>query len=163
MGGPLSHPWFSMYFTHWLKIYLTIILILMVIPWHTLRHVYGTVETMMTSSDGKKFPCYWPFVRGIHRSPVNSPYKGQWHGAFMFSLICVWINGWVNNREAGDLRRYRAHYGIIVITTSNPSGHILYIIITSLLLLCQNHVAMSFWRYIDAIITPCIHWDIFPV
>ena len=29
-------------------------------------------------------------------------------------LICVWINGWVNNREAGDLRRYRAHYDVIV-------------------------------------------------
>ena len=32
----------------------------------------------------------------------------------MFSLICVWINGWVNNREAGDLRRYRGHYDVIV-------------------------------------------------
>ena len=50
----------------------------------------------------KHFPRYWPFVRGIHRSPVNSPHKGQWRGALMFSLICVWINGWVNNREAGD-------------------------------------------------------------
>ena len=58
----------------------------------------------------KHFPRYWPFVREIHRSPVNSPHKGQWRGASMFSLICVWINGWVNNREAGDLRRYRAHY-----------------------------------------------------
>ena len=29
--------------------------------------------------------------------PVNSPHKGQWRGALMFSLICVWINGWVNN------------------------------------------------------------------
>ena len=62
----------------------------------------------------KHFPRYWPFVRGIHRSPVNSPHKGQWHGAFMFSLICVWINDWVNNREAGHLRRYRAHYDVIV-------------------------------------------------
>ena len=53
----------------------------------------------------KHFPRYWPFVRGIHRSPVNSPHKGQWRGALMFSLICLWINGWVNNREAGDLRR----------------------------------------------------------
>ena len=35
--------------------------------------------------------------------PVNSPHKGQWHGALMFSLICIWINGWVNNREAGDV------------------------------------------------------------
>ena len=51
------------------------------------------------------FPRYWPFVRGIHRSPVNSPHKGQWRGALIFSLICVWINGWVNNREAGGLRR----------------------------------------------------------
>ena len=60
------------------------------------------------------FPRYWPFVRGIHRSPVNSPHKGQWRGAFMFSLICAWINRWVNNREAGDLRRYPAHYEVIV-------------------------------------------------
>ena len=62
----------------------------------------------------KHFPRYWPFVRGIHRSPVNSPHKGLWRGALMFSLICVWISGWVNNREAGDLRRYRAHYDVIV-------------------------------------------------
>ena len=46
----------------------------------------------------KHFPHYWPFVRGIHRSR----HKGQWCGSLMFSLICVWINGCVNNREAGD-------------------------------------------------------------
>ena len=62
----------------------------------------------------KHFPRYWPFVRGIHRSPVNSPHRGQWRGALMFSLMCVWINGWVNNREAGDVRRYRAHYDVSV-------------------------------------------------
>ena len=62
----------------------------------------------------KHFPRYWPFVRGIHRSPVNSPHKGQWRGALIFSLICVWINGWVNNSDAGDFRRYRAHYDAIV-------------------------------------------------
>ena len=39
---------------------------------------------------------------------------GHWRGALMFSLICVWINDWVNNREAGDLRRYRVHYDVIV-------------------------------------------------
>ena len=32
----------------------------------------------------------------------------------MFSLICAWINGWVNNREAGDLRRQGAHYDVTV-------------------------------------------------
>ena len=65
----------------------------------------------------KHFPRYWPFVQGIHRSPVNSPHKGQWRGALMFSLICAWINGWVNNREAGDLRCHCAHYDFTVMST----------------------------------------------
>ena len=60
----------------------------------------------------KHFPRYWPFVRGIHRSALNSPHKGQWRGALMFSLICVWITCWTNNRGAGDLRRHRAHYDV---------------------------------------------------
>ena len=49
-------------------------------------------------------------------SPVHGefPHKGQWRGALMFSLICARINGWVNNREAGDLIRHRAHYDVIV-------------------------------------------------
>ena len=38
----------------------------------------------------KHFPHYWPFVKGIHQSLVNSPHKGQWCGAMMFSLICAW-------------------------------------------------------------------------
>ena len=46
--------------------------------------------------------------------PVNSPHKGQWRGVLVFSFICVWINDWVNNREAGDLRRHRGHYDVIV-------------------------------------------------
>ena len=62
----------------------------------------------------KHFLRYWPFVRGIYRSPVNSPHKGQWHGALIFSLICAWKNDWVNNREAGDLGRHRAHYDVTV-------------------------------------------------
>ena len=62
----------------------------------------------------KHIPRYWPFVRRIHRSPVNSPHKGQWRLALMFPLICVWINDWVNNGEAGDLRRYRIHYDVTV-------------------------------------------------
>ena len=69
----------------------------------------------------KHFPRYWPFVRGIHRSPVNSPHKGQWRGALMFTLIYVWINGCVSNRAAGDLRRYCAHYGVTVMPSSSSS------------------------------------------
>ena len=58
----------------------------------------------------------WKLLQGIHWSPVNSPHKGQWRGALMFSLICAWIHGWVNNREAADLRRYRAHYDVTIMT-----------------------------------------------
>ena len=66
---------------------------------------------MMTSSNGDIFR-----VTGhlCEEFTGNSPHKGQWRRALMFSLICVWINGWVNNREAGDLRRHRAHYDVIV-------------------------------------------------
>ena len=41
----------------------------------------------------------------------------QWRGALMFSLICAWINGSVNNGEAGDLRRHHAHYDVNVMKT----------------------------------------------
>ena len=70
----------------------------------------------------KHFPRYLPFVRGIHRSPVNSPHKGQWRGALIFSLICSYIYGWVNNREAGSLRCHRAHHDVIVMKCSRELG-----------------------------------------
>ena len=56
-------------------------------------------------------------MRGIQRSPVNSPHKGQWRGTLMFSMICTWINAWVNNRKAGDLSRHCALYDVIVMVT----------------------------------------------
>ena len=55
-----------------------------------------------------------PFMRRIYRWPVDSPNKGQWRGALMFSLICAWTNGWASNRDAGDLRCHRAHYDVTV-------------------------------------------------
>ena len=64
----------------------------------------------------KHFLRYWSYVWGINRSPVNSLHKGQWRGALMFSLICAWIDGWVNNCEAGDLRCHCTHYDVIVMT-----------------------------------------------
>ena len=67
---------------------------------------------------------YWPLARGIHRWPVNSPHKGRWRGALMFSLIYAWIKGWVNNREAGDLRRHCAHYDVTVMTPFIPRSYL---------------------------------------
>ena len=70
----------------------------------------------------KNFPLYWPFVRGIHQSPMNSPHKGQWRGALMFSLIFVCINGWGINGQASDLRRHRAHYDFTVMLAQDCSN-----------------------------------------
>ena len=74
-------------------------------------HSYGSLDDVIK---WKHLPRYWPFVRGIHRSPVNSPHKGQWSGALMSSFTCAWIKGWVNNLEARDLRCHCAHYDVIV-------------------------------------------------
>ena len=51
----------------------------------------------------------WDVIKWKHfqryLSPVNSPHKGQWRGALMLLWSAPWISDWVNNREAGDLRR----------------------------------------------------------
>ena len=68
----------------------------------------------MTSSNRNISALLTLCARGMHRSHVNSPYKGQWCRALVVSLICAWISGWVNTREVGGFRRHRAHYGVIV-------------------------------------------------
>ena len=70
------------------------------IPWW--RHQLETFSALLA------------FVRGSHRSRVNSLHKGQLREALMFLLVRAWINGWVNNREPDDLRNYRAHYDVTV-------------------------------------------------
>ena len=62
------------------------------------------------------------FVNGIHQWLVDSPHKGQWRGALIFSLICAWTNSWANNQDAGDLRHHHAHYDItIMLIMTSPS------------------------------------------
>ena len=57
-------------------------------------------------------------VTGHLCGEFTGPRGGQWRGALMLTLICARINGRVNNnREAGDLRRYLAHYDVIVMNT----------------------------------------------
>ena len=53
-------------------------------------------------------------LRGIHRSPLNSPHDCQWRWALMFCFICAWINSSVSNREAGDMRCHCVHYDVTV-------------------------------------------------
>ena len=66
---------------------------------------------MMTSSNGNIFR-----VTGHLCGEFTGPRWIPRTKPVMFSLICVWINDWVNNREAGVLRRYRAHYDVTVMT-----------------------------------------------
>ena len=68
------------------------------------------------------FPRYWPFTGN---SPVTGEFPAQrpvTRSLDVFFLICAWINGWVINGEAGDLRRRSAHYDVIVMYQSKPFG-----------------------------------------
>ena len=85
---------------------------MLLLVWWLGRVLYSTHDDVIK---WKHFPCHWPFVRGIHRSPVNSHTKASDTEIWCF-VICPWINRWVNNHEASDLRRNRAHYHVIVMT-----------------------------------------------
>ena len=94
-----------------------------VLPPRLNQHVHDDVIKWKSS------PRYLPFVWGIQWSPVNSPHKDQWRGALMFYLICAWTNNWVNNRDAGDLRRHSTHYDVtlmLTITTTQISSKLIY-------------------------------------
>ena len=76
---------------------------------------------MMTSSNGNIFRVTGRLC-GEFTGPGEFPTQRPVTRSFDFSLICVSINGWVNNREAGDLRRYRAHYDVIVMGINGLFG-----------------------------------------
>ena len=86
----------------------------------TLRiHILSTPQSWWRHQM-ETFSASLALCEGIHRSPVNSPYKDQSRGALMFSLICASINSWANNGHAVDLRRHRAHYDVIVMEMGLP-------------------------------------------
>ena len=62
----------------------------------------------------KHFLRYWPFVKEIHRSPVDSSHKGQWRRALICSLICAWTNRWANNRNVDEFRLNHTRYDVTV-------------------------------------------------
>ena len=82
-------------------------------PQQYMKHVYFSCNMMVIK--WKYFPCFWPFVQGIHWSPGGFPHIGQWCGALMVSMSCVWTNGWANNPDIGDLKCHHAHYEVTVI------------------------------------------------
>ena len=60
---------------------------------------------------------------GETTSHRDTPHKGQWRGALMFSLIYAWTNGWANNRYAGDLRGHHVHYDVTNTFPERESNH----------------------------------------
>ena len=82
--SPVTHPFHPPHFTPW---------------W---RHQMETFAALLDICAGNspvtgEFPAQRPVTRSFD----------------VFFDLCLWINGWVNNREAGDLRRHCAHYDII--------------------------------------------------
>ena len=73
---------------------------------------------MLTSPNGNMFRvtgfCAGNSPVTVGNLPVNSSHTDQWREAVVFSLICAWTNGWINNQYAGDLRRHCAHYDVTV-------------------------------------------------
>ena len=73
----------------------------------------------MTSWSGNIFrvtgPLFGEFT-GHRWIPLT---KARDAGLWCFLLSAPWINGWVKNNKAGDLRRHRAHYDVIVMIDSS--------------------------------------------
>ena len=90
---------------------------------HKLVEVYLYMQKRNKHHDvikWKHFPRYWPLLRGINQCLVDSPKKGQWRGALMFSSICTWTSGWTNNRDAGDFRHHRHDVTVMIIRSYSP-------------------------------------------
>ena len=79
------------------------------------------ITTMMTSSNGNIFRVTGPLC-GEFTGPGKFPAQRPVTQSFDVSLICARINDWVNNREAGDLRRHHGHYDVNLMTTSGAAS-----------------------------------------
>ena len=133
MGIPKWHPWngtrcFVCQNWHWIRSHAAILFLSDVgcNPTHVIKYgratrstkqeLYGSNLVLRLSHDEvfkwKYFPCYWPFVRGIHRSPVAVTRN---FGVFFY--FYAWTNGWANNRCGGDLRCHRARYDVTVMNS----------------------------------------------
>ena len=71
--------------------------------------------TMMTSSNGNIFRATGPLCGEFTGHRWIPRTKASDAELWCFLRSAHWINGWANTREAGDLRRHRAHYDVTVI------------------------------------------------
>ena len=78
--------------------------------------VTACIFSMMTSPYENMFRATGPLWGEPQVTTVRFPYRGQRCEALVFSLICAWTNGWVNNGDAGDLKCHYAHYDVTVVS-----------------------------------------------
>ena len=77
-------------------------------PWAYFMGLYCAFLVHDDAMTWKRNRRYWPFVRGIHRWPVDSHHKGPLTRALMVSFMLVLTNSWTNTRVAVDLRHHAA-------------------------------------------------------
>ena len=104
------YSWLSssdVYMRQWTLSSLVHVMICLILSWKIwkkLNVIIGKVNrTKQPKQHRSSWWCHQMETFSALLAGPRSPHKGQWRGALMFSLICDWINGWVNNREAGDL------------------------------------------------------------
>ena len=78
--------------------------------------VCWTGSQILTWSWCRQMETYSALLTLYEGDPLDSPHKGQWRGALMFSLICAWTNGWANSRDTGDLGCHHALYDVTVMS-----------------------------------------------
>ena len=91
----------------------------------------------------------WGESIGLRR--VDSPHKCQWRGGSMFSLIYAWTNDWASNRDAGDLRRYRAHHDVTVVASQEICKQIarscVFMSLRTQQVVYDKNVVLPVWRF----------------
>ena len=103
----------------------------------------------MTSSFGSTFRVTDPLC-GVFTGHRWIPLiKGQCSGALMVSLICAWTNGWVNNRDVGDLRCHRPHFDATLLNEASKMPSLLKRTWSKHPI--KKHTLKRKWRHFDEI------------
>ena len=110
-------------------------------------------SAMMTSSNGSLFR-----VTGLcaRNSPVTGEFPAQRPvtRSFDVSFICAWIKGLENNREAGDFRRHRAHYDVIVMAVHSMKHTFSLVLIMIRVNYLSTFFGLLHWQWDKYMISP---------
>ena len=122
----ISNPWYPM---HWMGLNKWQYLFAGVISFADMETacVFLLLNFTMIHNDDikwKRFPRYWPFVRGIHRSTVNSPPNGRAMGV-SYELLGENSPRYIGSAQVTRPQRVRVlpHYITALLITSTTMGH----------------------------------------